>query len=299
MTAGAVALITCSMAKDLDLFAILARSVDECVDEDIVHHVIVPGREIGAFRGFGSARRRIIAQEDVLPLKVLALPRFLKALAPVAPVFRRPLYLDRRLRLVRGWIIQQLIKIETSRAAPQKAVVHVDSDVFFVRRLSAGDILDGDRVRFFRAGGAGEIPVHREWSEAAARAVGAGAPPSGAHYIENCVIWSPGVVRDLVARIEAVHGRPWHEALRDAGSFSEYFVYGVYADLVRGGAGLSASDASLCHSYWDAAPIGPGDMARHLGLMRAHHRAVAVQSTHAFTAQARRALYDACRERAA
>ena len=76
-----VALLTCSMARDIGLFELLASSVDTHVDEAVPHRVVVPAADLQAFKRFASSRREIIAQEDVLPVRIWKAPAALRHLA--------------------------------------------------------------------------------------------------------------------------------------------------------------------------------------------------------------------------
>jgi len=78
---GALILLTCSMLRDLEIFGILARSVDACAGPDVQHVVIVPRRDLAAFKRFAGPRRSFLAQEDVLPMRIRALPKALGKLA--------------------------------------------------------------------------------------------------------------------------------------------------------------------------------------------------------------------------
>ncbi|GAA6201855.1 DUF6492 family protein [Aquicoccus sp. SU-CL01552] len=288
-------LLTCSMARDIEIFDVLARSVDRHVDPDIRHTVIVPAGDCAAFEKYASDRRRIVAQESVLPMRLFALPRRLSALSVLSGALRRPLYLTPRLSLVRGWMIQQILKIEFARRSPARAVMHVDSDVFFVRRLSARDAVDSQgRVRFFHVPGQQPIPAHRAWIEAAADCLGITVPADFAtHYIENCVLWSGETTRAMVARIEAAHGRPYHEVLLRHGTISEYFIYGIYADLVAGNRGLAAETDSYCNSFWPETEGAPFDFKAQVARMTPKNCAMAVQSTHGFPVAERARSFEA------
>ncbi|KPP83950.1 MAG: hypothetical protein HLUCCA08_00415 [Rhodobacteraceae bacterium HLUCCA08] len=293
-TAGAssVALLTCSMARDLDLFALLARSVDDHVDPAIPHRVIVPGAELAAFKPYATPRREIIAQEDVLPVKLWKAPRALRHLAFIKAGFRRPLYLAPGFKPVRGWMLQQLLKIDLARSAPEAAVMHVDSDVAFFRRFSADQAFAGGKPRFFRALGKTRNPWHRPWVEASCAMLGVAAPAEhDAHYIENCVLWGTDVTRRMAARIEEQSGKPLHEAIFAERTMSEYYLYGVFADLLGGADGLMPEEVSFCNSYWPDDETGPVDFDALKARLQPKHVAMAVQSTHQLTAQDRAALY--------
>ncbi|MEX5730223.1 hypothetical protein Ga0609869_003576 [Rhodovulum iodosum] len=295
---GKLALLTCSMARDVELFALLADSVDACVDAQIRHRVVVPGADIATFRRFGSARREIIAQEDVLPMRVVKLPAALKYLAPLAGTFRRPIYLDRRLKLVRGWILQQLLKIEMARTAREAALLHVDSDVFFFRPLQAADAFTRGRPPFFRIDGVPANPAHQTWIDAAARLLGLPpGTPHARHYVENCVPWSSAVARALTDRIEAVHGQPWHRAVLGEPALSEYYLYGLFVDRLQGEAGLAPTDVSFCSSFWPGQEDAPFSLDDQLATLREGQVALAVQSTHPLSPDDRRRIYRTARTR--
>lgn len=280
------------MARDAELFSLLARSMDAVGGEDVPHRVIVPGRDLPVFRRFARPGRDIIAQEDVLPLRLFRVPA-MKYLAPLSASFRRPIYLDSRLRMVRGWILQQLLKIEMSRTATEDMVLHVDSDVFFFRRFGMADGFVDGLPRYFRAVGKTANPDHSAWLAAAGRILGIGvAEPHLAHYVENCVPWVPGVVQAMTTRIEATHGRPWPEVLVGEATISEYYLYGVFVDLLRGTGGLAEVDNSLCLSFWSDGAIVP---ETHFAKARPDHVAMAVQSTHALSFADRVALYEKAR----
>jgi len=293
--ADGLGLLTCSMARDIEIFDVLARSVDRHVDPDIRHTVIVPAADCAAFAQYASDRRRIVAQESVLPMRLFALPRRLSALSFLSGALRRPLYLTPRLSLMRGWMIQQILKIEFARRSPARAVMHVDSDVFFVRRLSARDAVDAQgRVRFFHVPGQQPIAAHRAWIEAAADCLGIEVPADFAtHYIDNCVLWSSETARGMVARIEAAHGRPYHEVLLRHGTISEYFIYGIYADLVAQNRGLAAETHSFCNSFWPETANAAFDFKTQVARMTPKNCAMAVQSTHGFPVAERAQSFEA------
>lgn len=281
------------MAGDLDIFALLARSIDTYVAEDVPHLVVVPGADVPAFRAFETERRRIIAQEDILPVRVWKLLPAIKAIKPL----RRPLYVAKgrglRLHSVRGWMLQQLLKIEMSRRAEQRAVMHVDSDVCFIRPAGAEMAFEGGKTRAFRAIGATKNPLHKPWITAASDYLG--IPPeteSLKHYIENCVIWDSDVARAMVTQIETTLGHPYYQAILAAPTMSEYYLYGIFAETFGHCETLNIADVSVCQSYWPPSEDVPVEAHMLQSGLMDHHRAVAVQSTHALPLAQRKALYE-------
>lgn len=287
-----VALLSCSMARDLDLFALLARSVDDHVDPDITHRVVVPAAEMALFKPFASFRREIIAQEDILPVKVWKAPRVLRHLAFIKSGFRRPIYIAPGPRMVRGWMLQQLLKIEMARSASEDAVMHVDSDVSFFRTFSHDHAFKDGAIRYFRALGKTRNPWHRPWVTSSCNFLGTQPPEThDAHYIENCVLWSSDVSAKMVDHITATKGIPLHEAIFGEKTMSEYYLYGIYADLVAQAPNLHSEDVSFANSYWPDNETGPVDFTSLKARLQPKHVAMAVQSTHELTSADRDALY--------
>jgi hypothetical protein len=290
-------LLTCSMPKDRDLAALLFRSVDRWVSADIRHLVVVPGKARGEFRQFETSRREIVAQEDVLPYRVHRLPAGLSRLAPIVPGLRRPLYLSRSLKLVRGWILQQSIKFEVTRRAAEDAVVHVDSDVFFVRPFAAADVFGANGPRFFRTGGTTRNPLHRPWLETSARLLDLDLPPDFPnHYVENCVVWSSDIVRRIFARVEERKGTSLHQLLMRTRTFSEYYIYGAYVDLEPGPKAVEPVGTSLCNSFWPSSADQAFDLERLRAGASEEHKAMAIQSTIDLSPAQRAGIYEAAVE---
>ncbi|WP_300064314.1 DUF6492 family protein [uncultured Roseobacter sp.] len=280
------------MARDIELFELLAASVDAHVDYAVPHRVVVPAADIVAFQRFASSRREIIAQEDVLPVSIWKAPSALRYLAFLRAGFRRPVYIAPGPRVVRGWMLQQFLKIDMAQRAEEQAIMHVDSDVGFFRRFAASQAFDGERPRFFRALGQTRNPMHKSWVASSCNFLGVPVPQSHtAHYIENCVLWSTDVTRAMVGSIETHQGKPLHEAIFDASTMSEYYLYGVFADLCGQQDCLAAEEVSFCNSYWPSKETDPVDFATLIARLQPKHCAIAVQSTHKLSVDDRRAIY--------
>lgn len=286
-----ISILTCSMARDIELFSLLARSIDDCVDAKISHNVVVPGRDVPKFRSFANNRREIIAQEEILPRRFLRLPAAPALLSRLVPALRRPIYLDARLHMVRGWILQQVLKIEMTRRERGILFLHVDSDVFFFRDLAPSRMLKDGRVPFFRAETVTRNPLHVTWVQTAGQVLGLNLPESYAsHYVENCVPWLSDAVQAMTERMEGVGSRAWHEILTGLPRFSEYYMYGIFLDKIHGRQQFYSEAAAFCRSWWPN--LGEGvDTERLLAGIAPHHSALAVQSTEQFSHADRGRLY--------
>lgn len=260
-------LITLSFSGDLECCRLLCETADRFAPAGAAHLLAVPAADMALFRPLAGGRRTLVPQEELLPgwLRKLPLP---------SPEWRRRLRLPRRNvyvsfrgRPVRGWIAQQIMKLNAAAGAATDTVLHLDSDTAFVRPLPVTALAADGLVRLARFPGAADDAMHAPWHRAASRLLG--LPASDYHeadYIDQFVTWRRANVRGLLERIGRTTGRDPIEALAATRDFSEYILYGVYCDKVLGlaASGHAASDTSLCETVWSepeggAIPeVGPG-----------------------------------------
>lgn len=273
------ALVTCSYRPDLEPFRDLAASIDRHATGAAEHLVIVPRRDLSLFAPLAGPRRRVVAAEALIG-------RFVRYV-PLHP----KLWLTPRLKPVRGWLIQQLLKLAAADATDADVLVHVDSDVVLVAPFTIDRVAHGDRVRLWHEPGGGTLDTHRRWHATAASLLG--LPPCdyhGADYIHQLVSWHAPTVRRMRTRIEAVAGRPWQEALIAAHDVAEYILYGVYVDAVLGGRDHVHDPVERCLCSWSFDLTRPSGLDAFRAGLRPHHAAVLIQSTERMPIDRRRAL---------
>ena len=248
--AGELALLTPTHAPDLALCTRLARSVRQFVAPGLTHYLLPDARDLALFTPLAGDQIQVIAKEEFTPPGFGRLPRLN---GWVHPRLRRP---------VSGWLMQQLVKLNAARLVDTRGLLFVDSDVAFVRPTTAGTFVDGAApgVRTYRQDNAitSALPSHLEWTESAEDLLGvahAGAPLPD--FISQLVCWDGAEARALLERIERCTGRPWHLAVADRRRVSEYLLYGTYVGRVAQQPPTWVVDTSLCHSYWEAEPLGP------------------------------------------
>lgn len=287
-----VMLATCSMAADLELFAMLAASIDRYVDPSIQHVVVVPKAQLPLFTRFANTRREIITQEDVLPFRVWKAPDTLNHLRVLFSGLRRPLYIDSKLRRLRGWMLQQAIKMQLSRITQTAVIVHCDSDMYFVRSVTPKLFFPQGKPFFFSAPLNSSFEGQADWTKRACRLTGAQLNPNSHRtYIENGVVWSTSLVRDLANVMEQRGGRPLHEILLSEPTISEYFLYGVYVEATALEY-VSQQSFPICHTLWQGAVDRIHDAEKLAEEFRSSQVSVALQSTSAVTLESRRRLYN-------
>jgi hypothetical protein len=255
---------------DVELCRDLHRSVLELTPASTVHYLVVPSAQRSRFATFEGARCEVWAERALLPRRVVgmswvnpALQR-LGALAPSARLaavnVRRPW------PPVRGWIMQQILKLAATALLDADVVLLMDADVQLIRPVTASSFLEHGQLRLYRVDGGVHpgMSTHVAWHRTARRLLGLaeGAPPYP-DYASSFMAWDPAVVRAVQHRVEQITGRPWVDAVGGTLSFSEWTLYGTFVDdVLAPGARPPATDRSGCHSYWDTSPLTGAAAAR-------------------------------------
>lgn len=243
-----IGVITKSFAPDFELCAALNRSVLENTPDTVLHHIIVPRSDHDLFSRLATPRTRIRYEDEFLPRTFVRMP-----------FFNISINLSRPFPPVRGWILQQVVKLAAIAASEDDAALVVDSDVEFIRPFSADTFINNGNVRFYcKPNELDErLPRHMTWHRVARKLLGlpAAAPPYS-DYISSPLAWNPVIVRQMLARVEATTRRPWPTAIAGLIDFSECVLYGVFVENVVGSpANLFVSDDALCLSYWEHSPL--------------------------------------------
>jgi Family of unknown function (DUF6492) len=161
-----IVVVTPTYAPDLELFSDLHESVLRWFPLNVRHVVVVTERHVAPFRRFEGPRCVVVGIDDVLPRSVRALPRVqmrINLRRPVPPL--------------RGWILQQLVKLAIAEQARERAVIMADSDVVFVRPVTVDTFAPGGQVRLYRKdnGVEGSMPRHMRWHVVARKLLGLSA----------------------------------------------------------------------------------------------------------------------------
>jgi uncharacterized protein DUF6492 len=248
-----LSILTLSFRGDFELCQLLCESVDDFVSDTMEHVIAVPRSDLNLFKALANGRRRLITQEELLPAWLRKIPLPGPTLRRVFGLPRRNVYFTPHPRIVRGWIVQQLMKLRAAATATSDVVLHADSDMVFIRPLKLELIVQQGRVRLYRKPGAGPDPRHQPWHAAASRLLG--LPPSnyhGAEFIQNAVAWRRDCVVQLLRRISEVVETDPMVALAATDEFAEYILYGVFCEriLTLESSGHFASSVSLCKTAW-------------------------------------------------
>jgi hypothetical protein len=243
-----IGVITKSFAPDFELCAALNRSVLENSPDAVQHQIVVSRADVELFSRLASPRTHIRCEADLLPRTFVRLP-FINMTVNLARPFPP----------IRGWILQQVVKLAAIAASEDDVALVVDSDVEFIRTFTAETFIRDGNVRFFcKPNQIDErLPRHMTWHRVARKLLGLSpAEPPYPDYISSPLSWDPVIVRQMLARVEATTGYPWPTAIGGQLDFSECVLYGVFIDNVCGAPANSfSSDDALCVSYWEHAPL--------------------------------------------
>jgi hypothetical protein len=245
-----VAVITASYGPDFELAREAAASVLAFAPPSAMHYIVVPRRDLEMFSELEGSRTQVWSVESLLPRYVKAVPRanfWVNLHRPFPPI--------------RGWVMQQLVKIEIAGRIDADLLLYADSDFVFVRPVTADTFkLDG-RIRFYRKEAAIDehMPRHVIWHNQARVLLGAPpAQPPFSDYIHSPGTWERRKVLALRDRIEQVTGKPWFDVLASQLHVSENTLYGVFVDeVLREEADVTPVGRMLCHTYWDTTPLSP------------------------------------------
>ncbi len=243
-----LAFITPSYFKDFDRCRLLTESMDRHVPAAYKHYVIVARRDEKLFKPLESARTQVLLQEDVLPFWL----RQLKA----APKF----WLSLRSLPVRGWIIQQLVKLNACSVIDADAVACIDSGCFFMRPFDPlkTHYRDGKLLLFRENGPQFDTADNRAWHEAARSVLKTPPrPKADRSYVSLVVYFWRHNLRALQNHIESRAGVDWRVPLTRMRTFSEYLLHGAFCDDVLGeNARMYRDDALFAHCHWGTELLG-------------------------------------------
>ena len=214
--------------------------------------IIVDRADLPLFRELESGSRRIVATEDVLPKRVWRLEA--RRVGLRSNVF---LHLGKP---IRGWLVQQLVKLAACREVAADVIVHADSDVALVRRFAVETLVDDEgRVRLYRAPGVIDegLPGHVRWHRSAEQLLGLDPSPIPLpDYITSLVPWRRENALAMLDFLDRRFRRSWMRTISSAWDFSEYILYGRFVSEVLGEAGAQfATASSLCCDYWGPEPL--------------------------------------------
>jgi Family of unknown function (DUF6492) len=272
---ASVAFVTPSYRLDRDRCALLSRSLEVCAPS-VEHWIVVDRGDLPSFRSLQDGRTTVVAKEEVLPPWVRRLDTLKVGLRSNAWVQARGLP-------IRGWLLQQLVKLAVAEQLSADLLVYADSDVVLLRPFSVSSLVDTEgRVRLYAREDCVDaaLPDHVRWHRSAEKLLGiepADLPMPD--FISSLVPWKRENAVALLEHIERTTGKHWLRALASAWHVSEYTLYGRFAlDVLGTSGGQFASSAPLCSDYYKRVPLTVPELKTLLDRVGADEIAVSITS---------------------
>jgi hypothetical protein len=284
-----LAVLTPSYAPDFASFEMLHRSVVAFTDPEVVHHAIVPDEDVELFRRIDSSRLIVIGYREILPASFVSTAWFARAVAHIPGLPRGLRFIainrERPWPPLRGWLLQQIVKLSVAMRVEADLLLLVDSDMQIIAPIQESAFLSPDgSVRFYTRPGAITVSMtrHVRWHDVARELIGV-APDSGPPYddpIAGLVAWDPTIVARCIRRISEVGTRSWESTIARQWDFSEYVLYGEYlAEFGTASQRSFVSDRTLCLNYWETVPLTFDSAAEFIEGRRPDDLSMRIQST--------------------
>lgn len=278
-----LAVVTPSYAPDLELCSDLNESVLRNTPGAVRHYIIAPRRDVKLFSRLSGTRTEVLSVDEVLPGYVLP--------APGANFW---LNLHRPWPPVRGWVMQQVIKLQMATQVNADLLLLVDSDVQLVRPVTADTFRTDGRTRFYRRDKeiTTELSRHVLWYEVASMLLGVPpAPPPLPDYISPFNVWDRHIAVALQDRIQQTTGSHWLDAVAGQMHFSEFVLYGVFVDRVAGPhVNVAETNSMFCHTYWKRTPLDIAEGERFVQRMCAEDVAIMISAKSGTPLEVRRKI---------
>jgi hypothetical protein len=276
------ALVTPSYYVDFERCRWLCETVDRYVPKRIPHYLLIDRADRAMFAPLASPRTRILLKEDVLGGRLWQVP------------FARRWWVGAGRPPVRGWIVQQMTKLLVGRVVDEDVLVYLDSGTFFVRPFEAGAVVRDGLVRLFRESGPYfQSRVVRRWHRVAASLLGV-RPVAGydVGYVTPMVTWRRDNLVKLGDHLERVSGRSAFDCLAGHVTLSEYYLYGMYADMILGDrSGHFHTPVQSNLSYWDHLALNVEQLRKFRAKLEPEHLIVYVDEKSATSIAAVRSAF--------
>lgn len=258
-----LAVLTPSYSVDYPLCVDLHRSVLEFTRVDVIHHIVVPDADVPMFQELAGDRCKIWSERSVLPRRIRQTPRInrlIRKFGRLPPSTRvAAINVRRPYPPIRGWILQQVLKIQMATEIGSEVVLLMDSDVELIRPTNSASFRNDGSTLLYKSPGAvrADMTDHARWHQVACNLLGIPVLPlPQPDYISSFMAWDMKVVAAMRQRIEHIARRPWLDVVAGQLHLSEWTLYGIYADrLYLGGSVVSGIADSRCHELWGTTPL--------------------------------------------
>lgn len=262
------AFVTRSYRRDLAMCRELCASIDEHMP-GTQHYLLIDRQDFALFSPLEAENRSLVDCSALLP-QFKQIP-----CADLQVWWRWPF------RLVRGWIYQQLAKIAYVAQMDENAAIVIDSDARLLAPIDLAQIQALGQVKIHRNKAERCSAQQEEWHRIAQGLIGRQVTGyRGFDYIGPAVVWSPNIVKQMIARIEDINGAAWFDCLIRNFRFSEYIIYGNFVEQLasEGGATLTPGGWEFCHASWHYDLSSTDGINSFVAAVRPEHSCLLIQS---------------------
>ena len=237
-SAATMAMVTPSYGGDYERCEMLVESLGHCAP-NLQHYVVVDSHDLPRFRHLASARTIVVDTREVLDPWLRKLPG------------RSGIWWSLRTPPVRGWIVQQLVKLGADRLCSEDVLVCCDSDTVFIRPFGYDSFVVDGKLGLLDVDYCDDSV--KTWTRSARCLLGIPASPDRHRgHVGVLIAWHRSMLGEMQRRIEATAGMPWQQPIARLRTFSEYVTYGTFVREVIGYAASphAPSTVGLVKASW-------------------------------------------------
>ena len=235
-------LITVSHTPDFERCRRLCESINRFQHvKTIKHTLICPRRDMPLFATLEQNGRRVVSYQDILPQGYRQFPLLSRW------------WIDPGGFPVRGWMMQQLVKLAASASSDDEYIIFADSDIVFCKPIEEELFYRNGAIRLVASTIKSEDKDHITWQRLSERLLWISPQQVFPNYVGQLMCWSPDVVRQMLARVEKNADGPWFKTLGRLITVSEYTLYSNFAQhLYEGKAKHFLDDQAISLDLWVA-----------------------------------------------
>lgn len=242
-----ISLITPSYAPDYERCKLLCESIEKFVSNYKKHIIIVDKSDYDLFKSLENSKTEIICKESILPSWLKKIP------------FSKKWWFSFKTLPVRGWILQQIVKLSVYEFVDADVYIFADSDVTFIRPFNASSVIKNDQVRLCSLTRKTKDYTDKRkqnWHLHAAKLFSIqDSRQLNRDYISQLVCWRRDALQKMTQAIEQnsayKKNQSWKKILCNTLDFSEYILYGIFSEQVLGQKSGHYRDINeLCYCSW-------------------------------------------------
>jgi len=238
-----IAIITPSYAPDYQRCKLLCESIKKFVTNYKKHVIVVDKQDYELFKSLENDKTEIVIKQEILPRWIIKLPLLTKW------------WLSLKSLPVRGWILQQIVKLSTHEFVDAEVYIFADSDVVFIRPFDASSVIDNGKVRLCSTSRKQEDyndKRKQSWHLYAAKSFAINdSEILTRDYISQLVCWRRDTLQKLTKYLSGNKHDSWKEKLCNNLDFSEYILYGIFVEhILDEDSGHYRDSQELCYCSW-------------------------------------------------